>query len=70
MGPPAGPAPEGPLSRRRRTRQPLGDPVPKIISTRLGHAIDDTHTADIPELDRAAAEQIIGLFQPPHANSE
>ncbi|WP_433299458.1 tyrosine-type recombinase/integrase [Pseudonocardia sp. CA-142604] len=42
---------------------------PKIVSTRLGHATVaftlDTYTADIPELDRAAAEQITGLFLPP-----
>jgi integrase len=41
---------------------------PKIVSTRLGHATVaftlDTYTADIPELDRAAAEQITGLFLP------
>ncbi len=47
---------------------------PKIVSTRLGHATVaftlDTYTADIPELDRAAAEQITGLFLPPHADPE
>jgi integrase len=41
---------------------------PKIVSTRLGHATVaftlDTYTADVPELDRAAAEQISGLFLP------
>ena len=39
---------------------------PKIVSTRLGHATVaftlDTYTADVPELDRAAAEQISALF--------
>jgi hypothetical protein len=37
---------------------------PKIVSTRLGHATVaftlDTYTADVPELDRSAAEQITG----------
>jgi integrase len=41
---------------------------PKIVSTRLGHATVaftlDTYTADVPDLDRAAAEQITGLFLP------
>jgi integrase len=41
---------------------------PKIVSTRLGHATVsftlDTYTADVPELDRDAAEQIAGLFVP------
>jgi hypothetical protein len=44
---------------------------PKIVSTRLGHATVaftlDTYTADVPDLDRAAAEQISGLFLPPAA---
>jgi integrase len=42
---------------------------PKIISTRLGHASVaftlEVYTADVPELDRAAADQISGLFLPP-----
>jgi hypothetical protein len=42
---------------------------PKTVSTRLGHATVaftlDTYTADVPDLDRAAAaEQISGLFLP------
>jgi integrase len=44
------------------------DVNPEIISTRLGHATVaftlDTYTADVPELDRAAAEQISELFLP------
>jgi hypothetical protein len=46
---------------------------PKIASTRLGHATVaftlDTYTADIPELDRIAAEQITALFLPPGPRS-
>jgi integrase len=42
---------------------------PKIVSTRLGHASVaftlEVYTADVPELDRAAADQISGLFLPP-----
>ncbi|WP_219414172.1 tyrosine-type recombinase/integrase [Pseudonocardia nigra] len=42
---------------------------PKIVSSRLGHATVaftlDVYTADIPELDRDAAERIAGLFLPP-----
>jgi integrase len=42
---------------------------PKIVSTRLGHATVaftlDTYTADIPELDQAAAVTISNLFLPP-----
>lgn len=39
---------------------------PKIVSARLGHATVaftlDTYTADIPELDQAAAQEISNLF--------
>lgn len=42
---------------------------PKIVSTRLGHASVaftlEVYTADVPELDRDAAEQISELFLPP-----
>lgn len=41
---------------------------PKIVSTRLGHATVaftlDTYSADVPDLDRQAAEDIGGLFLP------
>ncbi|GAA0905801.1 tyrosine-type recombinase/integrase [Pseudonocardia zijingensis] len=41
---------------------------PKIVSTRLGHATVaftlDTYSADIPDLDQQAAEDIGGLFLP------
>jgi integrase len=41
---------------------------PKIVSTRLGHASVaftlEVYTADVPELDRDAADQISGLFLP------
>lgn len=43
---------------------------PKIVSTRLGHATVaftlDTYSAHIPDLDQQAAEDIGGLFLPPH----
>jgi integrase-like protein len=39
---------------------------PKIVSARLGHATVaftlDTYTADVPELDQAAAQEISNLF--------
>jgi integrase len=42
---------------------------PKIVSIRLGHASVaftlEVYTADVPELDRDAADQISGLFLPP-----
>jgi hypothetical protein len=42
---------------------------PKIVSNRLGHATVaftlDTYSADVPDLDREAAESIGGLFLPP-----
>ncbi|WP_309117762.1 tyrosine-type recombinase/integrase [Saccharothrix sp.] len=42
---------------------------PKIVSSRLGHATVaftlDTYSADIPDLDQQAAEDIGGLFLPP-----
>ncbi|ATE53620.1 tyrosine-type recombinase/integrase [Actinosynnema pretiosum] len=42
---------------------------PKIVSSRLGHATVaftlDTYSADVPDLDRQAAEDISGLFLPP-----
>jgi hypothetical protein len=42
---------------------------PKIVSTRLGHASVaftlEVYTADVPELDCDAADQISGLFLPP-----
>jgi integrase len=42
---------------------------PKIVSTRLGHATVaftlDTYSADVPDLDKQAAEDIGGLFLPP-----
>ncbi|MBP2330640.1 integrase [Kibdelosporangium banguiense] len=42
---------------------------PKIVSSRLGHSTVaftlDLYTADIPGLDRQAAEDISGLFLPP-----
>ncbi|WP_084402217.1 tyrosine-type recombinase/integrase [Lentzea albidocapillata] len=42
---------------------------PKIVSSRLGHAtvafMLDTYSADIEDLDRDAAEAVIGLFLPP-----
>ncbi|TWP51730.1 tyrosine-type recombinase/integrase [Lentzea tibetensis] len=41
---------------------------PKIVSSRLGHATVaftlDTYSADIPDLDQQAAEDIGGLFLP------
>jgi len=41
---------------------------PKIVSTRLGHATVaftlDTYSADVPDLDKQAAEDIGGLFLP------
>jgi integrase len=41
---------------------------PKIVSTRLGHATVaftlDTYSADVPDLDQQAAEDIGGLFLP------
>ncbi len=41
---------------------------PKIVSSRLGHATVaftlDTYTGDIEDLDRDAAEAVIGLFMP------
>jgi integrase len=44
---------------------------PKIVSSRLGHATVaftlDTYSADIEDLDRDAAEAVIGLFLPPSA---
>jgi hypothetical protein len=42
---------------------------PKIVSSRLDHATAaftlDTYSADVPDLDRRAAEDIGGLFLPP-----
>jgi hypothetical protein len=42
---------------------------PKIVSSRPGHATVaftlDTYSADIEDLDRDAAEAVIGLFLPP-----
>lgn len=42
---------------------------PKIVSSRLGHSkvafTLDTYSADIPDLDQQAAEDIGGLFLPP-----
>jgi integrase len=47
---------------------------PKIVSTRLGHATVaftlDTYSADIPDLDQQAAEDIGGLFLPPATEDE
>jgi integrase len=47
---------------------------PKIVSTRLGHATVaftlDTYSADIPDLDQRAAEDIGGLFLPPTTEDE
>ncbi|WP_394617149.1 hypothetical protein JNUCC0626_47320 [Lentzea sp. JNUCC 0626] len=44
---------------------------PKIVSSRLGHATVaftlDTYSADIEDLDRDAAEAVIGLFLPSSA---
>ncbi|MEV6236583.1 tyrosine-type recombinase/integrase [Lentzea sp. NPDC051838] len=44
---------------------------PKIVSSRLGHATVaftlDTYTGDVEDLDRDAAEAVIGLFLPPSA---
>jgi integrase len=41
---------------------------PKIVSSRLGHSTVaftlDTYSADVPDLDRQAAEDISGLFLP------
>jgi integrase len=41
---------------------------PKIVSSRLGHATVaftlDTYSADVPDLDKQAAETIGGLFLP------
>ncbi len=43
--------------------------TPKIVSSRLGHSkvafTLDTYSADIPDLDQQAAEDIGGLFLPP-----
>ncbi|AXX29390.1 site-specific integrase [Actinosynnema pretiosum subsp. pretiosum] len=47
---------------------------PKIVSSRLGHATVaftlDTYSADVPDLDRQAAEDIGGLFLPPAEDEE
>ena len=47
---------------------------PKIVSTRLGHATVaftlDTYSADVPDLDQQAAEDIGGLFLPPVTEDE
>jgi hypothetical protein len=43
---------------------------PKIVSSRLDHATAavtlDTYSADVPDLDRQAAEDIGGLFLSRH----
>jgi integrase len=42
---------------------------PEIVSSRLGHATAavtlDTYSAEVPDLDRQAAEDIGGPFLPP-----
>ncbi|GAA2690559.1 MULTISPECIES: tyrosine-type recombinase/integrase [Actinosynnema] len=47
---------------------------PKIVSSRLGHSTVaftlDTYSADVPDLDRQAAEDISGLFLPPSGEED